>query len=223
MDRYLNRQEAGQILAKKLAAYAKKPHSIVLALPRGGVPVAFEVARALHIPMDVFVARKLGVPAHEELAMGAIAQGGVSVLNENIIRELRIAPEAIKRRMEEEAKELERRVKAYRGKWPEPPIKDQTVIVVDDGIATGATMRAVIKALKQQQPAKLIIAVPVAEKSTYESFSKLVDEFICPLCPLYFNAVGSWYEKFDQTTDEEVLNLLIRARLSLDPSQGATL
>ncbi|HSW70748.1 MAG TPA: phosphoribosyltransferase [Gammaproteobacteria bacterium] len=212
MDRYLNRQAAGQMLATALAQYAKKKEALVLALPRGGVPVGYEIAKALQTPLDVFIVRKLGVPGHEELAMGAIAMGGICILNDNIIRELRISPEAIKRVSQEEQKELERRIERYRGSQPFPTLSKRLIILVDDGIATGATIRAAVTALKKEKPAKLIIAVPVAEKSTCEKLSALVDQFICPLRPLYFNAVGTWYESFDQTSDEEVRSLLKKAK-----------
>lgn len=220
MDRYLNREDAGKRLAKELSAYAHTPELIVLALPRGGVPVAYEIAKSLHAPLDVFIVRKLGVPGHEELAMGAIAMGGTSVLNDHIIRELRISPEAIKRVTQEEQKELERRMQVYRDKQAFPGLENHTIILVDDGIATGATIRAAIAALKKHKPAKLIIAVPVAEKSTCEKLSSLVDEIICPLRPLYFNAVGAWYEIFDQTSDEEVRSLLKKAKHFLKPEKG---
>ena len=220
MDRYLNRESAGKILAQELDVYAKNPNTIVLALPRGGVPVAYEIAKALQAPLDVFVVRKLGVPGHEELAMGAIAMGGISILNENIIRDLQISPEAIKRVSQAEQKELERRVQAYRGKLPFPELKNRIVILVDDGIATGATIRAAVAALKKIGPAKLIVAVPVAEKSMCEKLTLLADQLLCPLCPLYFNAVGAWYDDFGQTSDEEVCSLLKKAKQFLKPKSG---
>jgi putative phosphoribosyl transferase len=211
MDRYLDREAAGKVLAQELGSYAHKPETLVLGLPRGGVPVAFEIAKALSAPLDVFIVRKLGVPGQEELAMGAIAMGGISVLNENIIRDLKISPEAIKRVTQVEQKELERRIQTYRGSQPFPQLENRILILVDDGIATGATIRAAITALKKANPAKLIIAVPVAEKSMCEKLALMVDKMICPLRPLYFNAVGAWYEDFGQTSDEEVCSLLKKA------------
>jgi len=208
MDRYLNREDAGRVLAQALSDYAKLPNILVLALPRGGVPVAYEIALALKIPLDVYVVRKLGVPGHEELAMGAIAMDGSMVLNDGVIRDLRISPEAIKRVTQAEKMELERRVQLFRGNQPQPEIKNKIIILVDDGIATGATMRAAIAAIRKSQPEKIILAVPVAEKVTCEKMSELVDEMICPLKPVYFNAVGAWYENFEQTSSEEVCELL---------------
>lgn len=217
MDRYRDREAAGKILAGALKAYAKKPSVLVFGLPRGGVPVAYEIAKALGAPLDIMVARKLGVPDHEELAMGAIASGGVTILNESIIRELRISPEAIRRVAQEEKIELDRRLKTYRGNRSFPELKNHTIIIVDDGIATGATIRAVIKAAKALSPAKIIVAVPVAEKSVCDRIKKEVDELICPLQPLYFNSVGSWYEVFNQTTDEEVIDCLQKANARKSP------
>lgn len=215
MDKYLNRQEAGLILADQLESYAHTPNLLVLALPRGGVPVAYEIAKRLKAPLDVFIVRKLGVPTHEELAMGAIAMGGCIVLNEEIIRELRISPTAIKRVAAAEKMELARREKVYRGSKAFPDMKDKTIILVDDGIATGATILAAIQAIRKEHPAKLIAAVPVAEKSIVEKIAAQVDLLICPLQPLYFYAVGSWYETFEQTADEEVLELLHKANSPL--------
>ncbi len=212
MDRYLNRAAAGKILAQELKHYAQRPKTLVLALPRGGVPVAYEIAKALQTPLDVFVVRKLGVPGHEELAMGAIAMGGCSILNDDIIHDLKILPAALTRVTQEEEKELERRVALYRGAQPFPDLQNHLVILVDDGIATGATMRAAVIALKRNNPAKLIIAVPVAEKSMCATLSNMVDELICPLRPLDFHAVGAWYENFGQTSDEEVRTLLKKAK-----------
>lgn len=220
MDRYLNREDAGKQLAKELAIGKKLPEPLVLALPRGGVPVAYEIAKTLHAQLDVFVVRKLGVPGHEELAMGAIAMGGISVLNDSIIRELRISPEAIKRVMQAEQQEVERRIANYRGTQAFPVIRDRTVILVDDGIATGATIRAAITALKKEEPASIIVAVPVAEKSICEKLAQTVDLLICPLRPLYFHAVGAWYEHFEQTSDEEVRSLLIKAKKFPDTLKG---
>lgn len=215
MDRYRDRKEAGQVLAQKLQAYANRNDVIVLALPRGGVPVGFEIAKSLGVPLDVFIVRKLGVPGYSELAMGAIAMGGAQVFNDDVIREFSISKEEIKAVITSEEAELERRVFAYRGDHPFPSLHDKTVILVDDGIATGATMRAAVKALRQLQPTSIIIAVPVAAKDMCESIQLLVNELICPLRPPFFHAVGAWYDDFSQTEDEEVYTLLKEARGSL--------
>lgn len=216
MEKYRNRQEAGQILARALSAYTDREDVIVLGLPRGGVPVAFEIAQALHVPLDVFIVRKLGVPGHAELAMGAIAMGGAHVFNEDIIQELNISQGEIEAVIEQEQEELKRREIKYRGHCPFPSIQDKTIILVDDGIATGATMRAAIKALRQLKPASLIVAVPVAAKDIcediFEKTGTMSDRFVCPLKPLYFYAVGAWYDDFSQTEDEEVYTLLKEAR-----------
>lgn len=208
LTHYQNRQHAGQILADQLIVYANHPDVLVLALPRGGVPVAFEIAQALHAPLDVFIVRKLGVPGHSELAMGAMAMTGISIFNEDIIQDLKISKEAIQQVIEEEQQELKRRDIAYRGHQPFPIIKDKTIILVDDGIATGASMRAAIKALRTKHPARLIVAVPVADKLLSDTLAIEVDEFICPLRPSELNAVGAWYDNFSQTEDEEVRALL---------------
>jgi putative phosphoribosyl transferase len=183
----------------------------VLALPRGGVPVAFEVAQALNAPLDVLVVRKLGVPGQKELAMGAIASNGVQVLNEDIVRSLRISEAAINRVMAKEQQELERREYLYRGDRPTPKLHGRTVILVDDGFATGATMRAAVVALQQHKPAKVIVAVPVAASETCKDFEAKVDEVVCLATPSPFYSVGLWYEDFPQTTDEEVRDLLQKA------------
>lgn len=211
MEKFLDRYEAGKVLAEHLKSYVKKSNVIVLALPRGGVPVAYEIAKALFIPLDIFVVRKLGVPGHEELAMGAIATGGTVVFNDEIIRELHISKSAIDQVIQLEQQELQRRELTYRGNRPFPTLKDKTIILVDDGIATGATMRAAIKALRQQNPASIIMAVPVAAFSTCVEMEGLVDKIICPLKPHQFYAVGAWYENFSQTSDEEVFELLKNA------------
>lgn len=208
MERYGDRYEAGIVLAEKLKNYANQKDVIVLALPRGGVPVAYEIANTLAVPLDVFIVRKLGVPGHEELAMGAIASGGVTVFNEDIVSELQISKTAIDRVIQTETEELKRRELTYRGNRPFPDLTKKTVILVDDGIATGATMRAAIKAIRQKNPAKIILAVPVAASSTCAEMEKLVDKIVCPLMPHYFNAVGAWYDNFSQTTDDEVFGLL---------------
>ena len=208
MDKFSNRYEAGRMLASQLQAYAKNPDVIVLALPRGGVPVASEIAKSLSVPLDVFIVRKLGVPGHEELAMGAIASGGTVVFNEDIRTQLHISELAMQKVIQAEQQELQRREVAYRGKKPFPVLKDKIIILVDDGIATGATMRAAIKALKKEQPKRLVLAVPVAAADTIHEMSKLVDEIVCPLAPYNFYAVGAWYDEFSQTSDEEVFQLL---------------
>ena len=206
--RFRDRREAGRLLAAKLAAYANRPDVIVLALPRGGVPVAYEVARALGAPLDVFVVRKLGVPGYEELAMGAVATGGARVLNEQIVRDLRIPDYVIDRVEAEQRDELARRERAYRGGRPPLDVHGRTVILVDDGLATGATMRAAVKALRQREPARIIVAVPTASPETCEELRAEVDEVVCAITPEPFHAVGYWYEDFTQTTDQEVRELL---------------
>jgi len=208
---FRDRTEAGRVLASQLKAYANRPDVVVLALPRGGVPVAYEVAKALNAPLDVFLVRKLGVPWQEELAMGAIATGGTRVLNEEVVRYLRIPEEVIHKVAANEQRELERREGIYRGDRPPLEVRGRTVIVVDDGLATGSSMRAAVTALRQRQPARIVVAVPVAAPSTCDEFKAEVDELVCTLTPEPFSAVGLWYEDFSQTTDEEVRALLERA------------
>lgn len=210
-QRFLDRTEAGQLLATKLTAYANRPDVLILALPRGGVPVAFEVARALHAPLDVIIVRKLGVPGEEELAMGAIASGGVRVLNDDVVQMLAIPEEVINKVSIHEQHEVERRERLYRGDRPAYDVHGRTVILVDDGIATGATMRAAVAAVRHQHPARIIIAVPVAASVTCEEFVAEVDELVCVSRPEVFFAVSYWYEHFSQTTDEEVHDLLLQA------------
>ena len=205
---YRDRREAGRQLAAKLAAYAGRPDVIVLALPRGGVPVAYEVARALAAPLDIFLVRKLGLPGHEELAMGAVASGGIRVLNEEVVRALRIPEEVIDEVAAEELEELERRERLYRGDRPPPDVRGRTIILIDDGLATGSTMRAAIAALRQQHPARIVVAVPVGAPETCAEFQDEADEAICALTPEPFYAVGLWYGDFTQTTDKEVRDLL---------------
>jgi predicted phosphoribosyltransferase len=210
---YRDRIEAGQRLAAQLGDYADRRDVLVLALPRGGVPVAFEVARALRAPLDIFLVRKLGVPGHQELAMGAIATGGVLVLNEEIVSYLRIPGEVIDAVAADEQNELERRERLYRGDRPAPDARGKTVILVDDGLATGSTMRAAAAALRQQQPARIVVAVPVSAVQTCDEYRMGVDEIVCAVTPEPFHAVGLWYEDFSQTTDEEVRTLLARSTL----------
>ena len=208
-----DRTEAGRSLAERLAPeYAKRNDLIVLALPRGGVPVAYEVARALGAPLDVFLVRKLGLPGHEELAMGAIASGGVRVLNADVVRTLNVPEEVIDRVARRELAELARRERAYRDDHPPPDVRGKTAILIDDGLATGATMRAAAEALRQLEPARVIVAVPVAAPETCDEFREHVDEIVCLLTPDPFHAVGVWYEDFRQTSDEEVRELLDEAR-----------
>jgi putative phosphoribosyl transferase len=210
-NRFHDRSEAGRLLAEKLAAFADRPDVLVLALPRGGVPVGFEVARALRVPLDVFLVRKLGVPGREELAMGALASGGVRLLNEEVVRVLRISDKVIKAVAASEERELERRERAYRGDRPPPDVRGRTVILVDDGLATGTSMRAVIAALRRLEPARIVVAVPLAAATTCEEFRADNEEIVCVRTPEPFYAVGLWYEDFSQTSDEEVRDLLEKA------------
>jgi putative phosphoribosyl transferase len=209
---FRDRHAAGRYLATKLVAYANRPDVLVLALPRGGVPVAFEVAEALGAPLDVFLVRKLGVPRHEELAMGAIASGGVLVLNQSVVSELRIPKHVIDAVAEREQQELQRRERSYRDDRPPPDVTGRVVILVDDGLATGSTMRAAAAALQQQRPARIVVAVPTAAPATCAEFLAEVDDVICALTPEPFYAVGLSYENFSQTSDEEVRALLDRHR-----------
>src|SRR5688572_9308553 len=212
MPMFTDRRQAGRVLARRLFAYQGREDVVVLGLPRGGVPVACEVAKYLRAPLDVFVVRKLGVPGHEELAMGAIASGGVRVLNPHVLNHLLIHEAIIDQVAEVELSELERRERLYRGNRPSLEIKGKTVIIVDDGLATGSTMRAAVKALRQKQPKKIIVAVPVGARETRDSFKNEVDTIaVCAITPEPFQAVGLWYQDFSQTTDEEVGELLARA------------
>jgi len=195
-----------------LTKYANRDDVLVLALPRGGVPVAFEVAHALRAPLDVFIVRKLGVPGQDELAMGAIATGGVRVLNEDVVRALGLSAKVIDAVAAREEKELERREHIYRGARTPPEVRERTVILVDDGLATGSTMRAAVAALRKQRPARIVVAVPVAAPETCEEFKTEVDETVCAATPRMFNGVGRWYEDFSQTSDGEVHELLAQAR-----------
>jgi putative phosphoribosyl transferase len=210
MTRFRNRTEAGEQLARRLTQYANRPDVVVLGLPRGGVPVAFEVAKALNAPLEICLVRKLGVPGHKELAMGAIASGGVRVLNYDVLAWLRISGTTIDEVAAKELRELQRRDRAYRGNRSQPNLRNQIVILVDDGIATGATIRATIAVLKPQYPQRLIVAVPVAPQDICNKLRSEVDEVVCLMTPDPFYAIGLWYENFAQTTDEEVHELLAK-------------
>ena len=206
-----DRAAAGKLLAEKLQQYAGRDDVIVLGLPRGGVPVAYGVARVLRVPLDVFIVRKLGVPGFEELAVGAIASGGVRVLNDDVARALPNASEIIEAVTQREIAELQRREQEYRDGRPSPQIENRTVILIDDGLATGATMRAAVKALRQRGAAKIVVAVPVGPPDTCKEFEDEADEVVCASAPEFFQAVGQYYDDFSQTTDEEVRELLARS------------
>lgn len=206
--RFRNRTEAGELLARKLRGYAHRPDVLVLALPRGGVPVARIVARHLHAPLDVFIVRKLGVPGHEELAMGAIASGGARVLNQEVIDAHGVTAKTLDQVAELERHELVRREQTYRDGRPAPCLNGRTVILVDDGIATGATMRVAVKALRAQKPARIIVATPTVAHSTYVEMLDEVDDFVAVIMPETFFGVGEWFDDFSQTTDDEVCELL---------------
>jgi putative phosphoribosyl transferase len=205
---YRDRAEAGQILAKYLLAQEPDPNPLVLALPRGGVPVAFEVARALRAELDILLVRKLGLPGHEELAIGAIASGGMRVLNHELIEELHLSEALIDRLTATEQRELERRERLYRENRPPLIVRDRTLILIDDGLATGASMMAAIRALRPQSPKRIVVAVPVAAAETCQQFRAEADNVICPATPEPFGAVGAWYHDFSQTSDNEVRKLL---------------
>ncbi|HEY3197373.1 MAG TPA: phosphoribosyltransferase [Nitrospirales bacterium] len=215
---FQNRREAGRALAAMLNEYAHRKDVLVLALPRGGVPVAFELATALKAPLDLFVVRKLGVPGHEELAMGAIATGGVRVLNEDVVQSLGIPQAVIDAATAEEQKELQRREQLYRSGRAAPEVQGRTIILVDDGLATGSTMRAAVAALRQQGPARIVVAVPVGAPSTCDEFRADVDQIVCGFTPEPFFGVGQWYEDFSQTSDDEVRELLDLATKRQNPS-----
>ncbi len=208
---YTDRADAGRVLSGELLAYAGSPDVVVCGLPRGGIPVAYEVACALDSPLDVFVVRKLGAPGQEELAMGAIASGNVVVVNEEVIDALKISREELNAEVENESRELFRREEIYRGGRPLQEIKGKTVILVDDGLATGSTMRAAVAALRRQEPAQIVVAVPVGASSTCTELGAVADRCICAIALEELRSVGSWYEDFDQTTDDEVCDLLARA------------
>lgn len=211
VSRFRNRRDAGRRLAAELRTYANRTDVIVLALPRGGVPVGYEVATALDVPLDVFVVRKLGLPWHEELAMGALASGGVRILDDDLIRVARVSTEDIERVTAAEQVELERRERRYRGDRPFPDLTGKTVLLVDDGLATGSTMRAAVAALRQEVPRRIVVAVPVAAPATCDAFRDIADDIVCAVTPEPFRAVGLWYDDFSQTTDEEVHELLVQA------------
>jgi predicted phosphoribosyltransferase len=212
--RFLDRADAGRQLVGPLSAYAGRSDVVVLALPRGGVPVGYEVARALRAPLDVFLVRKLGVPGHPELAMGAIAEGGVEVLNDDLIRELGIPQKLVQQIAVRERMELDRRDGLYRDGRPLPAVQGRIVILVDDGLATGSTMQAAATALRRLEPARVIVAVPVGAHDTCERLGRFADKVICLIAPEPFQAVGLWYDEFSQTSDDEVKRLLTNTELS---------
>lgn len=217
---FRDRTDAGRKLAGQLAEFVGRPDVMVLGLPRGGVPVAAEVARALGAPLDVFVVRKLGVPGHEELAMGAIATGGVRVINDDVVQALDIPDEVIEAVTAEEQRELNHRERLYRGDRPVPNVRGRTVILVDDGLATGSTMRAAVAALRQQSPARIVVAVPVGAADTCADLRAEADECICARTPEPFYAVGVWYRDFTATSDDEVRELLEQAAGAPAPVVG---
>ncbi len=210
IHQFKDRIDAGKHLAKRLKHYAHQPDVVVLGLPRGGVPVAAEIARELGADLDVFVVRKLGTPTFEELAMGAIASGGVRVLNDEVIQQLRIRPETIDAVTAEEESELHRRERDYRGERPPLRVRGRIVILVDDGLATGASMRAAVQAMRQLEPARVVVAVPVGAADTCQQLELEADEVVCARMPNDFRAVGAWYEDFSQTSDDEVRALLFQ-------------
>jgi predicted phosphoribosyltransferase len=208
VNRFQDRREAGRVLAERLREFAQDRNVLVLALPRGGVPVAYEIAHDLGLPLDVFIVRKLGVPGYEELAMGAIATGGVRVLNEEVVQRLGISDRQIDQAAAREQQEIERRELEYRGDLPPINVRGKKIILVDDGLATGATMRAAVQALHQAGAARITVAVPVGSSEAVQRIRRDADEIICPMQPEDFQAVGQWYEDFSQTSDEEVRELL---------------
>jgi putative phosphoribosyl transferase len=214
MRRFFDRQDAGRQLAQKVSKYAGHPDGIVLALPRGGVPVAYEVARSIKAPLDVLIVRKLGLPGEEELAIGAIASGGIRILNEDVIYALGVSPLTIDRVTEQEMAELQRRERQYRGDRPTPDLQDRTVILVDDGLATGASMLAAVRAVRARQPAQIVVAVPTASPQAIYLVRQEVDEVLYVMAPESFEGVGKWYEDFFQTSDQEVQLLLREADLN---------
>lgn len=213
-DAYRDRRDAGRVLARRLDSWRDRPDVIVLGLPRGGVPVADEVARALDAPLDVFLVRKLGVPGHEELAMGAIASGGVRVVNDEVLAESRLGAGVIDQVAAREQGELDRRERAYRDDLPPPDVAGKIVILVDDGLATGSTMRAAIEALRRKQPKMIVVAVPVGAPGVCRAIGHLADESVCALTPEAFYAVGQWYDDFSEVTDADVRAILASSRSS---------
>ena len=211
MTRFEDRFDAGRFLARQLQHHAGNPNVTILALPRGGVPVAFEIARAIDAPLDVFIVRKLGAPGYEELAMGAIATGGVRVFNEEVIQHLGVSQSWINATIREQEEELGRREQAYRGDRPPAELQNRTVILVDDGLATGASMRAAVRALRLRNPSGIAVAVPIGSRDTCDQFRSEVEDVVCGRTPEPFHAVGAWYRDFTQTTDDEVRELLDRA------------
>jgi len=216
MERFSDRRDAGRVLAQKLSVYKDQTNIIVLGLPRGGVPVAYEVALALNLPLDIFLVRKLGLPGREELAIGAIASGGVQVLNHDIIQALKIPEQVINSVVRKELQELERRENSYRGEeGSAPEIHDRGLILIDDGLATGASMRAAVIGVRAQHPARIIIAVPAASRKLCDAFQFEVDEMVCGMTPEPFDGLSRWYEDFSQTTDEDVRMFLKEANHQL--------
>ena len=215
MSTFRDRRDAGRKLAQALSKYASRSDVTIFALPRGGVPVAYEVAIILNAPLDVFIVRKLGLPGREELAIGAIGSGGVRVLNEDVIRILNIPQEVINIVAQRELKELERREQLYRGERTSPEVRDRTIILIDDGLATGASMRAAVMGMRAQHPARIVIAVPAAAREVCDAFQFAVDEMICLITPEPFYGVGKWYEVFSQVDDEKVRSLLEEANRQL--------
>lgn len=209
--RFINRREAGRLLADQLQGYARRSDVLVLALPRGGVPVAYEIAQKLRVPLDVLIVRKIGVPVHPELAMGAIASGGVQVLNRDVISQLDIDQDTIERATASAQCELDRRETAYRPGRPALDVRGRTVLLVDDGLATGATMRAAVQAMRKAGASRVVVAVPVAPAETALQFQELTDEFCCLLAPYDMFAISAWYETFDQVSDQEVRDLMQKA------------
>ena len=218
---FRNRSEAGKLLAQSLSAYANSSEVLVLGLPRGGVPVAFEVAKALQVPLDICLVRKLGVPGYKELAMGAIASGDVIFINEDVVQSLGISQEAIERVIATEGRELKRRERVYRSGQPALNVQGKTIILIDDGIATGSTIRAALATLRQQQPQKIVLAIPVAPLEACHSFKAEVDELVCLLAPEWLRAIGLWYKNFAQTTDEQVRQLLASKELQRQGKPGS--
>lgn len=215
IDFLIDRTEAGQLLADRLTNYADRDDVLILALPRGGVPIAYEIAKKLHLPLDICLVRKLGVPKQQELAMGAIATGNIVKINRDIVEWSNVSRDAIEQTIEREKEELERRDRTYRGERPLPQIRDRSIIIVDDGIATGATIRAAIATLRQQQPKEIIIAVPVASPAVCRSLAAEADKIICLIQPESLQSISLWYEDFSQTSDEEVRDLLAKAKSEL--------